>query len=42
MEIEKLRELLNNMMVSDLHTWNEIMEVSQRLDLLIVDYYKVV
>lgn len=40
MEIEKLRELLNNMIESGQYTYNEILEVSQELDLLIVGYYR--
>lgn len=39
-EIEALRELLNKMIVSKDYTYNEILEVSQRLDLLIVEYYR--
>lgn len=40
MEIEKVRELLNRMIASENHTTDEILEVSQRLDSLIVDYYR--
>ncbi|HWQ31112.1 MAG TPA: aspartyl-phosphate phosphatase Spo0E family protein [Negativicutes bacterium] len=40
MEIEKVRELLNNMIASEKHTSDEILEVSQKLDSLIADYYR--
>ncbi len=39
-EIEKLRELLNNMIASESFTYSEILEVSQKLDSLIVEYYR--
>ena len=42
MEIEELRELLNDMLESESYTYNEILEVSQKLDLLIVSYYRAV
>jgi hypothetical protein len=40
MEMEKVRELLNRMITSGKHTTDEILEVSQKLDSLIVDYYR--
>lgn len=40
MEIEKLRELLNAMIELEIYEYNEILEVSRRLDDLIVDYYR--
>jgi len=40
MEIEKMRELLNKMIESEIFTYNEILEVSQKLDTLIVGYYR--
>lgn len=40
MEIEKLRDLLNRMIESEESTYSEILEVSQKLDRLIVDYYR--
>lgn len=39
-EIEKLRELLNNMITSGRFTYNDILAVSQELDTLIVEYYR--
>lgn len=41
MEIERLRELLNKMIESEHYAYSEILEVSQKLDLLIVNYYRV-
>lgn len=40
MEIEILRELLNKMIESGTSTYNEVLEVSQKLDTLIVDHYR--
>lgn len=40
MEIETMRELLNKMIESGTSTYNEILEVSQKLDTLIVGYYR--
>lgn len=40
MEIEIMRELLNKMIESGTSTYNEILEVSQKLDTLIVGYYR--
>lgn len=39
-EIEALRELLNRMLGSNDYSYKEILEVSQELDLLIVEYYR--
>ena len=39
-EIEDLRELLNSMVDSDNYSYSEILEVSQELDFLIVQYYR--
>ncbi|WP_147564646.1 aspartyl-phosphate phosphatase Spo0E family protein [Clostridium tyrobutyricum] len=38
--LDKLRDKLNAMMASDKYTDEEILKVSQRLDELIVYYYK--
>ncbi len=40
MEIEKLRELLNTMIELEIYEYNEILEVSRKLDDLIVNYYR--
>lgn len=39
-EIEKLRELLNNMIASENYAYSDILAVSQELDALIAEYYK--
>lgn len=39
-KIKDLRELLNSMIDSIDYTYSEILEVSQRLDILIVQYYR--
>lgn len=39
-EIEKLREILNNMIESESYTFSEILKASQNLDVLIVNYYR--
>lgn len=39
-ELENLRDKLNEMIVSDEYTDEEILKVSQQLDELVVDYYK--
>ncbi|AGK97363.1 aspartyl-phosphate phosphatase Spo0E family protein [Clostridium pasteurianum] len=39
-KLEKLRDKLNRMLDSDKYTYEEILEVSQKLDKLVVDYYK--
>ncbi|MDF2891503.1 MAG: Spo0E like sporulation regulatory protein [Clostridia bacterium] len=39
-EIEKLKTKLNHMIGSEDFTYNEILEVSQELDLLIVEYLR--
>ena len=39
-ELEKLRECLNQMIVSEEYTYEEILKVSQEIDCLIVQYLK--
>jgi len=39
-EMEELREQLNNMLDSNEYSSSEILEVSQKLDILIVKYYR--
>ncbi|AGK97489.1 aspartyl-phosphate phosphatase Spo0E family protein [Clostridium pasteurianum] len=38
--LEELRDKLNKMLVSDEYTDEEILQVSQRLDKLVIDYYE--
>ena len=40
MEIEKLRELLNTMIELEIYEYNEILEVSRKLEDLIDNYYR--
>ena len=39
-EIENLKKKINNMIDSDSFTYNEILKVSQELDILIVEYIR--
>ncbi len=39
-KIEALREILNSMIASNDYAYSEILEVSQELDVLIVQYYR--
>lgn len=39
-ELEELRYKLNKMLISNEYTYEEILKVSQKLDKLIICYYK--
>lgn len=39
-EIERLRERLNSMILSESFSYSEVLKVSQELDALIADYYR--
>jgi hypothetical protein len=39
-EIEALKQQLNSMIISEDVNYNEVLKVSQELDVLIVEYYR--